>query len=81
MLRIGVTGAFGFLGANFVSALLQRLPEAEIVAFASRTRANPLFSPDKVEIENLSILRSGDMAEKFGGLDARRRRCGRRCGL
>lgn len=70
MLRIGVTGAFGFLGANFVSALLQKLPETEIVAFASRTRANPLFSPDKVEIEDLSILRSGDMAEKFGGLDA-----------
>ncbi len=70
MLRIGVTGAFGFLGANFVHALLQKLPEAEIVAFASRRRANPLFSPGRVKIENLSILRYEDMAEKFQGLDA-----------
>lgn len=70
VLRIGVTGAFGFLGANFVHALLQRLPEAEIVAFASRRRANPLFSSEKVKIENLSILRYEDMAEKFQGLDA-----------
>jgi nucleoside-diphosphate-sugar epimerase len=70
VLRIGVTGAFGFLGANFISALLQRLPETEITAFASRTRANPVFSSDTVRIRDLNILHPAAMAEKFQGLDA-----------
>jgi uncharacterized protein YbjT (DUF2867 family) len=51
-MKIGVTGAFGFLGANFIAALLEggevvdALGDAiEITAFASRTRSNLLFDP------------------------------------
>jgi len=81
MTKIGVTGAFGFLGANFVKALLDQgglpgFPEDElrIVAFASRTKANPLFDTsihgDRLRVENLDILDYGDLERKFAGLDA-----------
>jgi dihydroflavonol-4-reductase len=81
MKRIGVTGAFGFLGSNFIKALLDdsRLPGSpeeapEIVAFASRTRSNPLFDPSRerarVRVEDLDILDYEDTARKFEGLDA-----------
>jgi dihydroflavonol-4-reductase len=75
-MRIGVTGAFGFLGANFVSALLDmrgaRLADGdvEVVAFASRTRANPLFDAARTEVASLDIMDSGGMARAFSGLDA-----------
>lgn len=75
-MRIGVTGAFGFLGANFVSALLDgrgaRLDggKVEVVAFASRTRANPLFDAARTEAASLDIMDSGGMARAFSGLDA-----------
>jgi dihydroflavonol-4-reductase len=69
MKKIGVTGAFGFLGANFVSTLLSG-GEHEIVAFASRTRSNPLFDPSAVDIDGLDVLDGADMARKFVGLDA-----------
>jgi dihydroflavonol-4-reductase len=77
MKRIGVTGAFGFLGANFVSALLEgrrqlrfSRGDVRIVAFASRTRSNPLFDPSDVSVESLDILDYEDMVRKFSGLDA-----------
>jgi dihydroflavonol-4-reductase len=76
MKRIGVTGAFGFLGANFVSALLEdrRGPafgseDLEIVAFASKNTFNPLFNPSEVRVERLDILDYEDMVRKFRGLD------------
>jgi dihydroflavonol-4-reductase len=76
-MKIGVTGAFGFLGANFISALLEGrgspLAGGEglsITAFASRTLANPLFDASKVETKSLDVLDCGDMALKFRGLDA-----------
>ncbi len=82
-MRIGVTGAFGFLGANFVSALLSGRAsppfqggsvfagaEVEITAFASKARAHPLFDPGDVQVEGLDILDLGDMTRKFAGLDA-----------
>jgi dihydroflavonol-4-reductase len=75
-MRIGVTGAFGFLGANFVSALLEgrgaRLADGdvEVVAFASRTRANPLFDAAGTEVESLDIMDPGGMSRAFSGLDA-----------
>ena len=76
MKRIGVTGAFGFLGANFVSTLLEdqrgsdsSKEEVEIVAFASKSRSNPLFNPAEVRVESLDILDYEDMARKFQGLD------------
>jgi len=80
--RIGVTGAFGFLGANFVSALIDaraaRAPGARgargasdygITAFASRTVSNPLFNARDVAVESLDILDSEDLRRKFAGLD------------
>lgn len=77
MKRIGVTGAYGFLGANFVAALLdegRRLgPSGEapsITAFASRTRLNPLFNPSEVATESLDVLDYEGMARSFSGLDA-----------
>lgn len=77
MKRIGITGAFGFLGANFISALLAApkialfpADKLEVVAFSSRIRNNPLFSPENVTIESLDILDRQDVFTKFQGLDA-----------
>lgn len=74
-MRIGVTGAFGFLGANFVSALLRgeggpSLENLEIVAFASKTRANPILDESKVEIRELDVLDPEALARELSGLDA-----------
>jgi len=70
-MRIGVTGAFGFLGANFVSELVSRRdPDLEITAFASRTRSNPLFPTERVRTESLDVLDEEDLSRKFAGLDA-----------
>ncbi len=68
MKKIGVTGAFGFLGANFVAALLEE--GYEVTAFASRTRSNPLFDPAAVTVEELDLLEGEGLARKFEGLDA-----------
>jgi dihydroflavonol-4-reductase len=77
MTRIGATGAFGFLGANFVAALLDGRGgrsladgEVEVVAFASRTRSNPLFDPSRTRIAALDIMDASGMARAFEGLDA-----------
>jgi dihydroflavonol-4-reductase len=81
MANIGVTGAFGFLGANFVRALLEEgpllgFPEGgpRILAFSSRTRSNPLFDPERsggrVRVERLDLLDCAGLAGKFEGLDA-----------
>jgi dihydroflavonol-4-reductase len=77
MTKIGVTGAFGFLGANFIAALLEdrrRAPPSgegiAITAFSSRSRANPLFEPAEVSTESLDVLDYGDLVRKFAGLDA-----------
>jgi dihydroflavonol-4-reductase len=70
MKRIGVTGAFGFLGANFVKALLETEDDLEIVAFASSTAFNPLFDPSVLRVESLDILDRAGMEEKFLGLDS-----------
>jgi dihydroflavonol-4-reductase len=76
MERIGVTGAFGFLGANFIAALLRspRDPEGpgearRIIAFSSRTSSHPLFDREEVEVQSLDILDAEDLARKFRGLD------------
>jgi dihydroflavonol-4-reductase len=74
--QIGVTGAFGFLGASFVSALLDsqcqrglNSDECRITAFASTTRSHPLFEASDVEIEALDVVNDTDMSRKFSGLD------------
>jgi dihydroflavonol-4-reductase len=69
MMKIGVTGAFGFLGSNFISTLLAG-GEHKVVAFSSKTRSNPLFDPAAVSIESLDVLDCEDMKRKFAGLDA-----------
>jgi dihydroflavonol-4-reductase len=76
-MKIGVTGAFGFLGANFIASLLDDRRQTHsigddvgITAFASRTRSNPLFDPSAVRVEGLDVLDYEDMARKFAGLDA-----------
>jgi dihydroflavonol-4-reductase len=76
MKRIGVTGAFGFLGANFIAALLEGRvrgqyadDDMEITAFASRTRTNRLVDPLKVLVKDLDVLDYGDLVRKFSGLD------------
>lgn len=70
-MRIGVTGAFGFLGANFVSELLSRGgPDLQVRAFSSRVRGNPLFDPARVEVLPLDILDRESLGRAFRGLDA-----------
>lgn len=70
-MRIGVTGAFGFLGANFVSELLAHGdPWLEVTAFCSRLRSNPLFDPGKVRVLPLDILDRDALGAAFRGLDA-----------
>jgi Nucleoside-diphosphate-sugar epimerases len=76
MRRIGVTGAFGLLGANVVSAILERRqgndPEwrdVRIVAFGSSNFVNPLFSNVDVEIRSLDILDYDGVESAFEGID------------
>lgn len=74
-MRIGITGAFGFLGASFVADLLAEEGYSATggqrpLAFASKTRNNPLFDPSAVEIMELDLLGEEDLAGKFAGLDA-----------
>jgi dihydroflavonol-4-reductase len=70
-MRIGVTGAFGFLGANFVSHLLSAKPApGEIVAFHSRITNNPLFDPAHTTVVPLDIRDPEDVRRKTAGLDA-----------
>lgn len=77
-MRVGVTGAFGFLGASFVAELLARNDgggRAEVVAFGARTLRNPLFDPEAVRVERLDLMEGRnaaegrDLAERFRGLD------------
>lgn len=76
-MKIGVTGAFGFLGANFIASLLDDRAaidalggSIEITAFASRTRSNLLFDPRRVRIVGLDIMDRAGMTKAFEGLDA-----------
>ena len=70
-MRIGVTGAFGFLGANLVAHLLARTADRpEIVTFFSRTRENPLFDPGLTTAVPLDVRSPDDVREKTRGLDA-----------
>jgi dihydroflavonol-4-reductase len=69
-MRIGVTGAFGFLGANFVAHLLAQEPPPDvIVAFYSRVRENPLFDPERTARFALDVRDPGDVLRKTEGLD------------
>lgn len=71
-MTIGVTGAFGFLGASVVARLLaEPLPgQRRIVAFASSRFASPLFDASLVEIRRIDISDSRKLAGAFDGIDA-----------
>ncbi len=70
-MRIGVTGAFGFLGAATVAALLEEplSPGQRIIAFGSRTARSPLFDTALVEQRRIDILDGASLAREFSGLD------------
>ncbi len=73
--RIGITGATGFLGANFLVKLLdsESIDRVEkIVAFYSKTRWNPLLlniENEKIVFENLDITDYNQALEKTKDLD------------
>jgi Nucleoside-diphosphate-sugar epimerases len=76
-MRIGITGACGFLGANFIAELLDPELSAllapgglEILAFASSTPSNPLWSDAGLQVETLDVLDYPSMVRNFVGLDA-----------
>lgn len=75
-MKIGVTGAFGFLGARFIAALLDPPRDGAqpgpytVTAFASRTRSNPVFDATRVTVVDLDILDAAGMTAAFAGLDA-----------
>ncbi len=70
-MKIGVTGAFGFLGANLVNNLLARAPAVgKVIAFGSRTASNPLFDPSRTATVRMDVLDGDDVRRKTRGLDA-----------
>jgi dihydroflavonol-4-reductase len=77
MRQIGITGAFGFLGSNFISAIIDKKrngdpewAEARIIAFSSSSARNPKFSNEDVETRYLDIMDYEDLVKNFEGLDA-----------
>ncbi len=67
-MKIGITGAYGFLGANVVAECLRQ--NREVVAFSSKTALNPLFDNSQVEVRKLDILDSSSVQAACKGLDA-----------
>jgi dihydroflavonol-4-reductase len=67
-MRIGITGAFGFLGSNIAREALAR--GYELVAFASRRRAHPFLPAGSVELRDLRLGPEPLPAAALAGLDA-----------
>ena len=67
-MKIGITGAYGFLGANVVSQCLRQ--NHEVVAFSSKTAVHPLFDNSQVEVRTLDILDAHSVRNACRGLDA-----------
>lgn len=67
-MRIGITGAFGFLGSNIAREALAR--GHELVAFASRRRAHPFLPAGSVELRDLRLGPEPPPTAAFAGLDA-----------
>jgi len=67
-MRIGITGAFGFLGSNIAREALAR--GYELVAFASRRRDHPFLPAGSVELRDLRLGQEPVPAEALAGLDA-----------
>lgn len=70
-MTIGVTGAFGFLGASCIAELLADplAPEQRLVAFGASRFASPLFDRSAVEVRSLDILDSSSLDSAFAGID------------
>lgn len=69
-MRIGITGAFGFLGANLVVHLLDSTPSGtRLVAFSARSARNPLFDPSRVTTVPLDILDGEGLRAATRGVD------------
>lgn len=70
-MTIGVTGAFGFLGASCIAELLADplAPEQRLVAFGSSRFSSPLFDGSAVEVRSLDILDSNSLASAFADID------------
>lgn len=70
-MTIGVTGAFGFLGATCISELLANpiSPYQQIVAFGASRFSSPLFDSSLVQIKPLDILDRTSLADTFSGID------------
>ncbi len=70
-MKIGVTGAFGFLGAATVAALLEASlsPDQRIIAFGSRAARSVLFDPARVDCRRIDILDKVSLTREFSGLD------------
>lgn len=67
-MKLGITGAFGFLGANVAAAALAQ--GREVVAFSSKSSSHPLFDPSDAELRPLDILDPASTRRAFRGLDA-----------
>ena len=68
-MRIGVTGAFGFLGANLVAALLDRGAAGDVVAYSSRVVSHPLFDARRVTRVPLDVLDAAAVRRETADLD------------
>ena len=69
-MKIGITGAFGFLGSNFIATLLREGYSADnVIAFYSHTRENPVFDASLVTSRKLDIRNYNDVLEKTKDID------------
>lgn len=70
-MKIGITGAFGFLGASATAEFLSNplAPDQEITAFGSTNFHSALFDEKRVEVRRLDILDKAQVAAAFHGLD------------
>mgnify|MGYP005840509345 CR=1 FL=1 len=70
-MTIGVTGAFGFLGASCVAELLANplATEQHLVAFGSSRFNSPLFDRSAVEVRPLNILDTSSLDVAIAGID------------
>jgi dihydroflavonol-4-reductase len=67
-MKIGITGAFGFLGANIVAQCITQ--NEQVVAFYSHNTSNPLFNNSDVEARKINILDKQNVRSACKDLDA-----------
>ncbi len=67
-MKIGITGAFGFLGANVVAQCIKQ--NEQVVAFYSHNTSNPLFKNTDVEARKINILDKQNVRSACKDLDA-----------